>query len=359
MRTRHQAGSVQDVSGGKKRKWALKYWDADGHRRFHTLKAKTKSGAQSEATEFLAPVNRERQSRQKGVEMMLAAYTEHVYVPFGLRKWKGSTAITTVQRIRQHIIGGELGSVAISKLDRETMQSFLDKRGLSSRSLVNHLRFDLQAICRLAVADGLMPRNQAEALYTPRSCEMPSQPVMTAEQVMQAMTVLDIRERAFCRLAIFAGMRPGEIIALRWSDIQDGMALVDDRIYKGEQGTTKNSKARGVSLSPAVVRDLETWRNSATASEYVFASENPASPVKYENLWQRSIKPRFSKIGLAWADFRCMRRTNSTLMKAAGADVKVSADQRGHGVNVSLAEYTHSTDGQKAEAVRQLERLIQ
>ena len=359
MRTRHQAGSVQDVSGGKKKKWALKYWDAGGHRRFHTLTAKTKSGAQAEATDFLAPVNRERQSRQKGAEMTLGAYAEHVYLPFGLRKWKGSTAITTAQRIRQHVIGGELGTVAISKLDRETMQSFLDKRGLASRSLVNHLRFDLQAVCRLAVADGLMLRNQAEALYTPRSCEMPSQPVMTAEQVVQAMDIMDIRERAFCRLAIFAGMRPGEIIALRWSDIHDGMALVDDRIYKGKQDTTKNSKSRAVALSPMVLRDLETWRHFAGASQFVFASENPASPMKYENLWQRSIKPRFSKMGLAWADFRCMRRTNSTLMKAAGADVKVSADQRGHGVNVSLAEYTHSTDGQKAEAVRQLERFVQ
>jgi len=46
-------------------------------------------------------------------------------------------------------------------------------------------------------------------------------------------------------------------------------------------------------------------------------------------------------------------------MRAAGADAKVAADNRGHGVRVSMDEYTHSTVEQKSEAVRKLEKLIQ
>lgn len=359
MRIRHQAGSVQDVSGGKKKKWALKYWDADGKRRTHTLEAKTKSAAKDEAAAYLVPVNRERESRAVGSAMTLGAYAEHVYIPFGLLKWKASTAITTPQRVRQHIVAGELSGVPISKLDRTKMQAFLSARSLSSRSVVSKLRFDLNAICQLAVADGIMARNQAESLYTPRTCAGPKQPVMTADQVRQALACLDIRERAFCRLAIYAGMRPGEIIALRWSDIENGEALADDRFYKGVRDTTKNDKVRGVALSPSVTADLINWRAFALDSEFVFASEARTTPVKYENLWQRNIRPRFAKIGLAWADFRCMRRTNSTLMKAAGADSKVSADNRGHGLRVAMEEYTHSTKEQKAEAVGKLERMIQ
>ena len=240
------------------------------------------------------------------------------------------------------------------------MQAFLDCRGIGSYSVVNHLRWDLKAICDLAVSDGILDRNQAEQLFTPRTVALPKQPVMTPEQVQQALEVLDIRERAFCRLAIYAGMRPGEIIALRWSDIKGDHALVDDRYYKGEQDDPKNRKPRMVALSPAVQRDLSTWRAFAVADDaLIFPSENLRTPVKYENLWQREIKPRFAKIGLAWADFRCMRRTNSTLMRATGADAKVSADNRGHSLKVAMEEYTYSTVEQKAQAVQKLEDLIQ
>jgi integrase len=62
-------------------------------------------------------------------------------------------------------------------------------------------------------------------------------------------------------------MRPGEIIALRWNDIDAGMARVDDRYYKGRQGTTKNRKARMVALSESVQRDLANWRPFAIRAD--------------------------------------------------------------------------------------------
>lgn len=356
---RYQAGSVQCVTRGKQNKkfWLLKYRDLQGVRRTHTLEASNKTEARTEAATFIASVNREREARQCG-DMTLGAYAEQIYIPFGRRKWKASTASTTEQRLHKHVIAGELAQILVSRLDRKNMQAFLDSRALLSRSVVNHLRFDLQAICRLAVGDGLLERSQAAVLFTPSTCSLSSQPVMSADQVQRALAVLDLRERTFCRLAIYAGMRPGEIIALKWTDIKASSALVDDRFYKGVAGSTKNRRARTVALSPAVVADLEMWRALAIDSPFIFASDNPASPIRYENLWQRYIKPRFKKIGIEWADFRCMRRTNSTLMQAAGADAKVAADNRGHGVRVALEEYTHSTLEQKTAAVKKLEGLI-
>jgi hypothetical protein len=54
-----------------------------------------------------------------------------------------------------------------------------------------------------------------------------------------------------------------------------------------------------------------------------------------------------------------MRRTNASLMKEAGADVKVSADQRGHDVNTSINEYTGSSAAQKYLAADLLERFLE
>jgi integrase len=362
MRRRHQSGSIQKAISGKRRIWAGLYYDVDGTRKYAILgdrKSMTESQARVELERILAPINQARAAKQITGAATVATYVEYSYIPFGQRKWKGSTAATTMQRLRQHVVKGELAEIRVRDLNRENMQAFLDRRGIGSFSLVNHLRWDLKAICDLAVSDGILARSQADQLFTPRTVSMPSQPVMTPDQVQRALEVLDLRERTFCRLAIYAGMRPGEIIALRWSDIEDGCALVDDRFYKGEQGETKNRKPREVALSPAVQRDLAAWRSFAVADDaLVFPSENLRTPIKYENLWQREIRPRFAKINLAWADFRCMRRTNSTLMRAAGADAKVSADNRGHSLKVAMEEYTHSTVEQKSEAVRKLEDLI-
>ena len=90
---------------------------------------------------------------------------------------------------------------------------------------------------------------------------------MNAKQVAQAFAVLGVRERAFCRLAIYAGMRPGEIIALRRSDLRGNTITVDDRVYKGQSAEPKNRKHREVSLSPAVVTDLTAWKQFALDSE--------------------------------------------------------------------------------------------
>lgn len=358
MRTQHPKAFLDSRT---RRNWAGVYYDENGTRRYVTLGPKTelkKAEAQNKLDQIVGAINVIRVARDATASTTLAQYVEGVYLAHGRRKWKASTAGTTEQRLRSHIIGGELAAFRLSELNRLNMQAFLDARGDGSFSVVNHLRWDLVAILDLAMSDGLVPRNQARQLHTPTTVRLPNQPVMTPEQVKQALGVLDLRERLFCRLAIFAGMRPGEIIALRWTDIDTGMARVDDRYYKGQQGTTKNRKARMVALSESVQRDLGHWRPFAIRADgFVFESE-AGTPIKYENLWQRYIRPRFAKIGLAWADFRAMRRTNSTLMRAAGADAKVSADNRGHGLGVAMEEYTHSTPDQKREAVRKLEAIV-
>jgi integrase len=360
MRTRHQAGSVQQRVRRGKLTWVGLYRDPGGNRRITELDGcKTKTQAKAKMAEFLMPVNAERTAKSTGRNITLAAYTEHVFIPFKKRRWKASTAATNCERLSHHIIEGELGQVPVVKLDRDQMQAFLDARRDCSKSVLDHLRFDLSDILKLAESDGLVDRNPAKAIFTPRKpvSSAPKQ-VMTHEQVKQALETLDIRERAFVRLAVIAGMRPGEIVALKWDDVQGEKATVSKRVYRGVIDTTKNAESRDVYLSPSTRRDLELWRQFALEnSEYVFGSEN-GTPIWYQNIWARSIEPKLKKIGMGWANFQVMRRTNATLMEKAGADPKAAADQRGHDIGVSIDVYTQATMAQKADAVNKLEALL-
>jgi hypothetical protein len=90
----------------------------------------------------------------------------------------------------------------------------------------------------------------------------------------------------------------------------------------------------------------------------VFPSENLKTPLSPDNVWRRSMRPKLEMVGLGWATFQVLRKTNASLSKKAGVDPKVASDQRGHGVGVSLEVYTSSDHSQKREALKKLEAAV-
>jgi hypothetical protein len=70
------------------------------------------------------------------------------------------------------------------------------------------------------------------------------------------------------------------------------------------------------------------------------------------------MRPRLDEIGMEWATFQVLRKTNASLSKKAGVDPKVASDQRGHGLGVSLEIYTSSDLEQKRAALRALEAAV-
>src|ERR1051326_5833433 len=148
-----------------------------------------------------------------------------MFLPLSRRKWKLSTASTTVDRIRKHLIT-DLGSPDIPSVTRELLQRYLEQKPADGcpfssllLQLVDHLRWDLRVIFRLAAQDRLLPSNPAEMLFTPRARATLSRRVLMPEQVQQILQVLSLREQLIVRLALFSGMRPGEIFALQWQHI--------------------------------------------------------------------------------------------------------------------------------------------
>ena len=70
------------------------------------------------------------------------------------------------------------------------------------------------------------------------------------------------------------------------------------------------------------------------------------------------MQPKLEKVGLEWAAFQVLRKTNASLSKKAGVDPKVASDQRGHGIGVSLDVYTTSDLEQKRAAINKLEAAV-
>src|SRR3954462_3942699 len=157
------------------------------------------------------------------------------FLPFIQRKWKLSTASTSGDRIRKHLIT-DLESFELQSLTRDVLQQYLDQKATKglSFSVVDHLRWDLRAIFRLAVEDRWIPSNPAELLFTPPNVHKPSRRVLTGEQVQKMLNPLGLREQLIVQLALFSGMRPGEVLALQWKHVAEDHVRVVPRLYRGK-----------------------------------------------------------------------------------------------------------------------------
>jgi integrase len=214
------------------------------------------------------------------------------------------------------------------------------------------------------MADGVVDHNPAGKLFVADCKPEGEKRVMSPQDIRLALSVFSLRDRLIFRMAVFDGMRPGEIFGIRLGKLSGNALLVDKRVYRGKMDTPKGRKgkktSRIIALSSGTVADLELWRArlpNQEADAFLFPSERD-TPLWRDNVWNRSMKPALEKVGLGWATFQVLRRTNASLGRKAKVDDKVAANQRGHGLGVSLEVYSHSDLQQKSAVVEQIESEV-
>jgi integrase len=363
MRKRFQYGSVKKSKNGKY--WIGSWRDDDGNggrrqrsRVLGKVAEITKSKAKEKLAGIVKPINeRAAQAIQKDIK--LADFVNDVYLPFFKRRWKHSTAMTNEDRIERCIVA-EFGDRPMHSIARDELQRLLDTKASLSFSTVDHLRWDLKQMFDMAVAEGIVVRNPALLLFTPRSCSAPERKTLTMEDVKRVLEApLELRERVIVKLAIFGGMRPGEIFGLKRGGVNRSCASIQQGIYRGVVDTPKTVKSvRLAALSSGLARDLEAWLQSSPdtgADGWLFPSENLRTPLSKDNAVRRYIRPALEKVGLGWVDFHVMRRTHSSLMRDLGVDPKIVADQQGHTLDVNLNVYAQTSLERRIEAVETLE----
>jgi len=321
----------------------------------------TKAKAQAELAKILVPLNsREMPPSQ---HWQFNSFVERVYLPFYRGKWKRSTAGTNMDRIEHHLIP-EFGDCTLGSFHRDQLQQFLNEKAESglSFSTVDHLRWDLRQVFEMAKAEGYLLRNPAQLIFTPRECPRPVFQILTIEEVKKIFGVLELREQLIARLAILAGMRPGEIFALTWQRLDGEYADIQQRVYRGDIDSPKSwHSVRWAALSDGLLSTIADWRSVALDGRpeaWVFPSEKLTTPLRKDNCWRRHFAPQLKSLGLGWVNFQMMRRTHSCLLKELDVDPQVRAEQMGHTVDVNENVYTTTSLARRREAVNKLESVL-
>jgi integrase len=360
MRRRFQKPRIRNKGGY----WIAQFRDLQGRKRKVSLgpvALTKKTDAERKLARLLEPIN--SRLAEPTPDFRFGAFVRQVYYPFYRRKWKSSTTICNEGRVGLHLLK-EFDARALASFSRDELQQYLDRKAADgqSYSVVGHLRWDLRQIFRMAVAEGHLMRNPAELLFIPREARRFPKMRLTLEQVRLVFSVLDLRERVMAGLAILAGLRPGEIHALRCGDLEEGRAQIRRRVYQGKIDTPKTFHSqRSAGLGDQLSRWLELWLTmlpDRNPEAWVFPSQTGLTPVRHDNCWKLHFLPRLKTVGLEWATFQVMRRTHATLLDDLGVDPQVRADQMGHTVDVNQNQYTRSSLERRKTAVNQLEKAL-
>jgi len=147
--------------------------------------------------------------------------------------------------------------------------------------------------------------------------------------------------RALVTVAIYAGPRRGELLKLRWSDVDFALNTINFK-------QTKTNKDRSVPMEPIVRSVLLELREVAGDLEYVFV--NPDTGTRFTEV-KRSFASACREAGISDFTFHDLRHTFGTRLADAGVDVVKIKELMGHASIVTTMRYIHATDQGKRGAI--------
>jgi integrase len=278
---------------------------------------------------------------------------------------------------RLHIVG-VIGNARLAKLSSTDVQRLYADRlasGLSTTS-VHHIHAILHRALDQAVRWGLLLRNVTDTVDPPRR----STPEMKTWGAGQTAAVLAAAHgddfEPLWRLALLTGMRRGEILGLRWADVDldTGALSVRRTLSRGtssrlEVGEPKTGAGRRrVALPPSVVESLRRHRVRQLELRLVAGPAYEDQDLVFTNETGRPIHPnslalRFRRLieraGVPPIRFHDLRHTCATLLLAEGVHPKVVQERLGHSnIAETLDRYSHVTADMQRHAADQLDAAI-
>ncbi|WP_018130970.1 site-specific integrase [Effusibacillus pohliae] len=344
-----------DEKGKKKYKW---------HSGFNTKK---------EAEKFLAA---------KVQEVHAGLYTEPSKDTFAafLDKWlddkKSRVRLRTYEiyerTIRLHV-KPHLGHIELGKLKPQHLREFYAKlqsgdKPLSNR-YVSQIHTMIHDALETAVSWEYLPRNVADMVKAPKP-EQKKFSVWTLEEVQRFLEVAR-HDRFYIAylLAITTGMRQGEILALRWSDIDlpNGRLFVQ-RTTTQVRGTIEfgdpksDSGKRMIALPHEVIGDLlkhkkdqdrekELMGDAYRDQDLVVARKN--GDVVAQSLLREHFTKLIQKADLPYIRFHDLRHTHASLLLQQGVHPKIVSERLGHSkISITLDTYSHVLPGLQEQVAK-------
>src|SRR5215211_1570128 len=361
---RNKAGKIIGFVGA--------FFGPDGKR--HWVSAKTK-------TECWRKLNMAMADADRGTLPGPANLTVEQY----LTSWLADSVKGTVSRatydsykrdVYYHIIP-ELGRRKLKELTSGNIRRLYRKmaeKGLKDRS-IEYVHTTLRKSLKAAVVDRLInynPTDGVRPIKTPTGAAKESKALAPYQVKVLLEETAESRFEALYVVAIYTGLRRGELLGLKWTDVDldKGTLRVQRSLdVDGTFKTPKNQAARrALKLTSRALEALKAHKVRQNAERLqagtrwqdhnlVFPN-TIGKPMNAGNFYRREFQPLLKRAGLLGEGFtfHSLRHTFATTLAARGVHPSTAQKMLGHSdIRMTLAIYTHATDEMQDVATAALE----
>lgn len=291
------------------------------------------------------------------------------------------TRYTNEGHLKNHVIP-ELGKIPLQKINVLHIENFLktlrnkknSKGETLSQGTIKKIFNLIQTSFLSAEKKELISKNPFSLLDKGSKPKDSKQKInyWTVDEVKHFLSVLEHRQRALFILAIHTGMRRGEILGLRWKDIDfENRQIRISKSLKPRQGLKEGVKTqsghRSITISPMVVSELKKHRTMLAKeklacenyqdNDLVICQKNgnPVNLGNFTQFWKRVI----AKTGMRYIRFHDLRHTCASLLLSAGVHPKIVQELLGHSsIKITLDKYSHMMPNLQENAALALEKML-
>jgi integrase len=224
------------------------------------------------------------------------------------------------------------------------------------------IRTAVGTIIEAAVMQDLLTDNPVRKTRLPRRGPVAEKPAIAPETLSALIEKLAEPSCSIASLLVMTGLRIGELLALRWQDVdlQKGALSVRQTVYEGhfDEPKSKRSK-RCIPLGPKCVGIFAALKpTEAVPAALVFSARN-GSPLSRRNLLNRQLKPACEALKLTGVHWHWFRHANATLLDSVGAPLGTTQALLGHSsAEITCETYIHSVPADARRAVEDVEKLF-